>query len=1258
MGEIKFIFVLLIAVALGLCIWALLRLLKSNNPPATPPATPPTPQPPNPPSAPGVSLEDPWKFYAKMSVDGVNGVDNLGNLYVGGEPVNEPKWSSMDASLMDSKFSFRGPYSGSSWGQILQTQLDKRATVISNLVAPRSCLLVEWPAVVILTGDCSLEGLVVRRGGTVLLAPGFSQERQKATAASGASMKLSLQFGICESGGLIQCGYASSEQDGAARLPPDLRLLIQFVDAPQGFMKSGAACSQYSYKVHMPGVTTLPDDPRTASGPVPQCESDMSMNMLGGCVTNVIGAKAFGCLFNGNLHLAGYVPHDAQYKLWSASSGGKSSNASYGEKLQLDGTTTPRSSYATCWTSCQGAVLRGATALKTVDDVSSWREGDKVVITCHSEAWVLEGSHMDYRQCKYGSREGAGYACPEPVIDFYVDGEGVPGGGFGVEVATISEVTTAGIKLKNALQLDHARGDTSSFRAADGSSTVQVTTPVHVGLLTRNIQICGRDSSPVEPGPVGFEPKISSQFYDTSQNLSDEESSRRMQLMPMGRMNRGSMKHAPLKSGDPSVPDPSTWKGQMGAVTCDFADANPTPSDTVGSYMYFANPSQPNKPLGLFLHDSSRKKECGGVGPQAKGSSLLGDDGQDGLGYILGATLKFQYGCGVVLDGVELYRMGIPANTGSLGQYSIHFHCAGWGPAFEGYTAGAAKRHLRVSNSVNWRSYSRWCVLHGTNLADISNNVFCVCMGNGVFTEDGVEHHNNIEHNLMVLNVQTGRTKLAADHGLDQNPGGVVGNFGPDGASSASIWLTNTCNYVYRNVLCCNPAYGVGIWAVALNPRSKAAPATLCVGSKDLGLPGLVGNSLAAWDPAKNTHIFLPASSAQGSVSSRFTSFQGQTEATGNIKNLGLIGGSRPGVHLGSIQSCPYLAENVVYSMCQFYIETSDETVPWSAGNAGLFVAERQFIPINGNTSGSFLLNNAVGLYPEAAGTSVALAGAYVPRVFSQNLGYSMQGLCISPAFGGFIWTQSGNSVLVGNCVLGGDYWSNPSSLKNSTQGGNMGNYAVVLIDMVTNAAISGSSNNDAVHKNLCKGALVSGPKTMLGIQTCTGSSTKVPPRQGDAFPDGVACEASNDNDSAAWVAFADGIAEGDISGLLDLWLGGGYAANANSSNHMPLRGVREDMTCFPGSPAPSPDSLNYVFLYDHDHPEKSKKFSTNADQNKMVPKPWSPTSRTGVPCLSCNGDRLDEKFKEIYPVLSVDYVEQRWSAVCSCVKVLPMEPT
>ncbi|NCW89904.1 MAG: hypothetical protein EBV73_05060 [Rhodocyclales bacterium] len=316
-------------------------------------------------------------------------------------------------------------------------------------------------------------------------------------------------------------------------------------------------------------------------------------------------------------------------------------------------------------------------------------------------------------------------------------------------------------------------------------------------------------------------------------------------------------------------------------------------------------------------------------------------------------------------------------------------------------------------------------------------------------------------------------------------------------------------------------------------------------------------------------------------------------------------------------------------------------------------MAERQFIPINGNTTGSFLLNNAAGGYPEAAGTSKELGGIYVPRVFSQNLCFSMQGFCMNPAFGGFVWTQSGNSVLVGNCVLGGDYWSTPSSLKNSASGNNMGNYATVLIDMVTNAAISGSRN-----ANSCEGTLVSGPKTMLGLQTCTGSRFKVPPNQRAPFGNGVVCEAANDDPSASWVAFADGIQEGDVAGLLKIWLGGGYAEQPSSGNRMPLRGVRQDMTCFPsaGQPPP-PDSLNYVFLFDASTPSNCRTYSTTAAQNQMVSKPWSPQSKPGVPCASCDGDRVDEKYKEIYPVLNIAYVSERWGAVCSAANVLPQQP-
>ena len=1212
------ILVLLLLLA-GLGTWLFLYLKnKGSGGPSPTPSPTPGPQLP-----PGASFEEPWKFYSVASITSSNsqadwfGVDNLGNLWDSGQKATDPRWQSMDVQLQSPLFYFRSPLEGMSWDGIVQKAQNAGGWTTKEAIQKSDkCLLVEAPAVLILTKDCQLEGLVVRRGGTVLLAPPPS-----------STLTLKLQFGICESGGLIQCGYAG----GNARLDASKRVTILFEDAPHGFVHSGVPCSQYSYKVHAPGVLPFPNG---AGDVQPQCESDLSLGMLGGCITNVIGAKTFGCLFNGNIHLAGAVHDPSPFSLWQASCGTRKSQGPY-----VDGTTE----YPTCWTSCASdSIKKGDPSIQTTDDVSSWPVGGQVVITCHSEAWQGNGAFMDWQQCRYGVGGDSLYACPEPVINFSVAGEpAVPGeqsqSTFGVEVATIKEINGKTLTFTQPLTWNHCQLATSSFSAADKSSTVRVTTPVHVGLLSRNIRILGRDeSSSVDPGEMPFTPRLSKEFFE---NANDEQS---MKLMPMGRMNRthaAALETSGSNGGSSSLPSPSRWAGPGGSVTCDFRTGT---ESTIGGKIYNASETDPPEPLGLFLHSRDKQLTDCGPAPVAKGSALLGPSSKKNLGAVLGASLKFQYGCGVVLDGVELYQMGIPANTGSLGQYSLHFHCAGWGPKFSSYCADGASRLLQIRNSTNWRSYSRWCVLHGTNYAELVNNVFCVCMGNGVFTEDGVEHNNNIEHNLMVLNVQTGLTKLAQANGLDQNPSGVVGNFGPDGYSSASIWLTNTHNRVHRNVLCCNPAYGVGIWAVAINPRKKAAPASHCVGDKDLGLPGLVGLSLVGWD-GKNVfkNAYIPSESMN---------FAGGTEAVGNVKDLGGHSGG------GTLQSCPYCAENTIYSMCQFYSESANDAVPWAEQHLGLFVPGRQFIPVNGNTTGSFLMNNADGNYPQAAATTSAqeLAGKYVPRVFSQNLCYSMQGVCFDGnAMGGFIWTQSGTTVLVGNCVLGGDYWSNPSSLKDSANGGNLGSYASVLIDHVTNASISGS--RDAA--TLCQGVLVSGPYTMLGMSTCTGSRFRYPPLPVDSFKK-VVCERVNDDGAASWVAFADGIKQEDIQGLIDTWLGGKYSSYPGAAGpaRLPLYGVRDDMTC--SSQVPGADSLYYVFWYNDSNPQQSKKFSVDALQTKPVEKQWTPTQTTS-PVLFCSfssgGEAsVDKAFQDLYLVFQSSYVQQRWANMCTYTKVLP----
>ena len=155
-----------------------------------------------------------------------------------------------------------------------------------------------------------------------------------------------------------------------------------------------------------------------------------------------------------------------------------------------------------------------------------------------------------------------------------------------------------------------------------------------------------------------------------------------------------------------------------------------------------------------------------------------------------------------------------------------------------------------------------------------------------------------------------------------------------------------------------------------------------------------------------------------------------------------------------------------------------------------------------------------------------------------------------------------------------------------------------------------------------------------------------------------VVCERVNDDHAASWVAFADGINQEDIQGLIDTWLGGKYSSypGALGPARVPLYGVREDMTC--SSQVPGADSLYYIFWYNDSNPQQSKKFSVDALQTKPVEKQWTPTQRTSqvLFCSSSSGGKfsVDEAFQDLYLVLQSSYVQQRWANLCTYTTVLP----
>ena len=203
MDSITTIAVVAIFIIAVLLLLIIIKQSKPSDPPASSPvgapasspvgapASSPVGAPASSPELPsGCSLELPWKFYTLASVDGKHGVDAQGSLKDPGGKTIGGNWESMAGQVKTQAYHLPPPYKTGhkSWSDTVRYALDNEYTRVTAS-DPSRVLLVESPAKVVISASTQLEGLVVRRGGAVLLCPLHDEK-----------MTLSVQFAIIESG--------------------------------------------------------------------------------------------------------------------------------------------------------------------------------------------------------------------------------------------------------------------------------------------------------------------------------------------------------------------------------------------------------------------------------------------------------------------------------------------------------------------------------------------------------------------------------------------------------------------------------------------------------------------------------------------------------------------------------------------------------------------------------------------------------------------------------------------------------------------------------------------------------------------------------------------------------------------------------------------------------------------------------------------------------------------------------------------------
>jgi hypothetical protein len=789
--------VLILAIIIGICV-----ALVINKKPPKPPK----------PSQLG-RLANPLEFYTLTSSDGLTGRNVDGDLMKNGVLAEHGFSTKEDlgAHLLTYAHGHEFYKSGSS-GQLTGGNWKEHASGFAPslskngpLIARDQVLVFEDGATACLDGDACYLGLVVQKGATVLVS---------------GNVTLRVQFLLIESGGLFQAG---SSYKNSHRFNGNFKLILIHPD--EGYEGMGCPASQYSYQVYAPGVVVPKDTTATSLF--------LAYNGSAGGFGNGYGPKSICVGFNGNYHLAGAIAPAIPYSgTWNAWASDNTPVFSKEDRLSIGVEWLP-SEYPAMWLAIapgeypQGTDRINVTLPEGAPDgtLNFWIGKEVLVLACPRQFTTCSSSggndntgmlplwinDSDAKQAQANDAANQAFLGRRPkTVSASIGGQkqSVPG----IEVMTVTSVLNGrSLIFKDKFRFDHSAKQTSLTRKS--SSSISVDTVPHVCLLSRNILV----TSELREGKGGC-------------NVTAEQAG--LNAMAPGKMARSMqemMGASSLEETKTQVLAAGKLRGPGGSVMCNNAGLGQS-----GGLEIFKRCYKASSQADLF---------CGKETPKDPetilGHWLWGTDGMKGCGTIHGGQHFFRNGSAVNIDGVEIKRLGTPANFGSIAQYSLHFHCTGYAKSFRDYLPSRDyPRELRVANSSIWLSLSRWITLHGTSEADISNNIGFVCFGSGYFVEDGTEIANIFDHNVGAYAVPG----VQSDY-LNSTP--IYPNVATDFGQMSVFWLKNNHNILARNVACCSPGATIGFWMVPQQISQLRGISTLCIGSEPLGLPGF-GSALNA----------------------------------------------------------------------------------------------------------------------------------------------------------------------------------------------------------------------------------------------------------------------------------------------------------------------------------------------------------------------------------------------------------------------------
>jgi hypothetical protein len=532
--------------------------------------------------------------------------------------------------------------------RICTTQAGDKVLVVQS---GQKCVLVD--------ADLQVAGLVVRTGGVLLVA---------------GAVTLKSSFLLVESGGLLQAGSRYAESH---RYDDDSKFTILLTNGPSSYEDMVDVASQYGSAVYAPGITEANAD-----------EFSDFTGSLSHHLSNHFGKKAVCVGFNGNLHLAGAIGPEVDYRgTWDATDVSDPSRPPwFGPEERLSvGSPVFRKTYPVTWVRLVGKASKGAAEL-TIDlrdapagSLENWRVDSQILITGCPDQYFTKSNPLGLLPLWVDNDAGPQRAANQKAND-----------GFGLSYASGNEVqkiasidpNTGTIRLRSPLLFDHDASPSAPIQRPDGRS-VEVDQPLHVCLLTRNILV----TSVLEAGRSGCNVRHTGDDVHAAGIVCNQY---------------------------------GTLGGDVSTCYKDLGAASP----------YCGSQAFPGA-------DS------------VAGHWIFGSDGLKGCGAIHGGQCIFRYGSAVHFDAVELKYMGTPANFGSIAQYALHFHMSGYAQSFRDYLPSRDHpREANVHNCSIWLALSRWVTLHGTMQASISNNIGFYCLGSGYFIEDGTELLNVFEHNV------------------------------------------------------------------------------------------------------------------------------------------------------------------------------------------------------------------------------------------------------------------------------------------------------------------------------------------------------------------------------------------------------------------------------------------------------------------------------------------------------------------------------